>query len=583
MLHEVARRLRESTDELARTMTAEGGKPLVENRDEIDWTAAAFDYYAEIGRDCAGRVIPPIESTPARARRQGAARRRRLHRALELPAAAARLEARAGAGRRQRGRRQAVRADAALDADARRLLRPPAGRASSTSSPAPATIGAALVRRRARRLHRLHRLGRDRQARSRSPAPSGSRGSTSRWAARTRSSSAPTSPTRSRSPPAAAPGPRSSTPARSAPRPSASTSMDDVYDDFVDAFVEHTRSLVARRPARRRDRRRPDGLGAAARTRSSTRSRRRSRPAPRSLAGGGAGGQHARPLLRPAVVTGAPAETDLLREETFGPVAPIVPVDASTRRSSSPTAPASASAPTSTRATCESAVRCMRELRAGTVWINDPLTDNDAGPFGGFKQSGLGRELGPRGPRGLPGDQARPHRDRDRAQGLVVPLRSGGVRAASSAPEVSAVARTYDRSREWSAAQRSFPRRLRRRRRRGSGRRCGPASRRRAPRARGAGPRQAAGPGRRRSANANAVAVWPDGNEVEVGIRTWRAIGTFSAIRSGRERRAERLDDEVEERRGDADRGEAHRGRAAPGAARRSLRAAPADATESFE
>ncbi len=45
----------------------------------------------------------------------------------------------------------------------------------------------------------------------------------------------------------------------------------------------------------------------------------------------------------------------------------------------------------------ENAVRCMRELRAGTVWINDPLTDNDAGPFGGFKQSGLGRELGREG------------------------------------------------------------------------------------------------------------------------------------------------------------------------------------------
>ena len=33
------------------------------------------------------------------------------------------------------------------------------------------------------------------------------------------------------------------------------------------------------------------------------------------------------PDRRPAVVTGAPAETDLLREETFGPVLPIVPVD----------------------------------------------------------------------------------------------------------------------------------------------------------------------------------------------------------------------------------------------------------------
>ena len=51
MLHEIARRLRDRQEELAATMTLEGGKPLVENRDEIDWSAAAFDYYAEIGRD----------------------------------------------------------------------------------------------------------------------------------------------------------------------------------------------------------------------------------------------------------------------------------------------------------------------------------------------------------------------------------------------------------------------------------------------------------------------------------------------------------------------------------------------------
>src|ERR687889_1939810 len=63
MLHEVATRLRAHTDELAELMTLEGGKPLIENSDEVGWTAAAFDYYAEIGRDSAGRVIPPIEAT----------------------------------------------------------------------------------------------------------------------------------------------------------------------------------------------------------------------------------------------------------------------------------------------------------------------------------------------------------------------------------------------------------------------------------------------------------------------------------------------------------------------------------------
>ena len=43
MLHEVATRMRARTDELADPMTLEGGKPLIENSDEIGWTAAAFD------------------------------------------------------------------------------------------------------------------------------------------------------------------------------------------------------------------------------------------------------------------------------------------------------------------------------------------------------------------------------------------------------------------------------------------------------------------------------------------------------------------------------------------------------------
>src|SRR3954465_4548682 len=63
MLHEVATRIRARTEELARLMTLEGGKPLIENSDEVGWVAAAFDYYAEMGLQFAGRVIPPIESS----------------------------------------------------------------------------------------------------------------------------------------------------------------------------------------------------------------------------------------------------------------------------------------------------------------------------------------------------------------------------------------------------------------------------------------------------------------------------------------------------------------------------------------
>ena len=36
----------------------------------------------------------------------------------------------------------------------------------------------------------------------------------------------------------------------------------------------------------------------------------------------------------------------------------------------------------------EIAMRAMENIKAGTFWVNDPLTDNDAGPFGGMRWSG---------------------------------------------------------------------------------------------------------------------------------------------------------------------------------------------------
>ena len=42
-------------------MTHEGGKPFIENHDEVGWTAACFDYYGEIARDSVGYLPAPIE------------------------------------------------------------------------------------------------------------------------------------------------------------------------------------------------------------------------------------------------------------------------------------------------------------------------------------------------------------------------------------------------------------------------------------------------------------------------------------------------------------------------------------------
>jgi len=119
--------------------------------------------------------------------------------------------------------------------------------------------------------------------------------------------------------------------------------------------------------------------------------------------------------------------TALFSEETFGPVAPIVPVaslDEAIELANS--TPYGLGASVYTR-DLQTAVRCLREIKSGTVWINDPLTDNDAGPFGGYKQSGFGRELGQEGLEAFQ-DTKHVHIETRSRQ------RSGGTRTAAAGP-----------------------------------------------------------------------------------------------------------------------------------------------------
>ena len=59
LLHEVASKIRDHMDELVHLLTLEEGKPISENEEELEWVATTFDYYAELGRHDRGRVIPP--------------------------------------------------------------------------------------------------------------------------------------------------------------------------------------------------------------------------------------------------------------------------------------------------------------------------------------------------------------------------------------------------------------------------------------------------------------------------------------------------------------------------------------------
>lgn len=60
LMHKIAARLRSQDHEIALLMTRETGKPLIESIDCIEWVAACFDYYAEVGRSSYGLSLPPV-------------------------------------------------------------------------------------------------------------------------------------------------------------------------------------------------------------------------------------------------------------------------------------------------------------------------------------------------------------------------------------------------------------------------------------------------------------------------------------------------------------------------------------------
>ena len=171
----------------------------------------------------------------------------------------------------------------------------------------------------------------------------------------------------------------------------------DMHDDVVEATVERVRSIRVGDPAevgidmgpmaaqRFRDKvdaHVADAVGRGAQV----------------VAGGGVpDGLDRGWFYAPTVVTRVDHGMAIMTDETFGPVIAIQPYDdidqaialvndssmglGATLRSSDPAL----------------VKRFFEEVKVGTVWINDPLTDNFAAPFGGMKLTGGGRELGDEG------------------------------------------------------------------------------------------------------------------------------------------------------------------------------------------
>jgi succinate-semialdehyde dehydrogenase/glutarate-semialdehyde dehydrogenase len=86
-----------------------------------------------------------------------------------------------------------------------------------------------------------------------------------------------------------------------------------------------------------------------------------------------------------------------MREETFAPIAPLVKFDSDEQGIQwANNSPYGLSAYAFTRS-LERAWRVMEKLEAGTIGINDGVPTTSNAPFGGFKHSGWGRELGSEG------------------------------------------------------------------------------------------------------------------------------------------------------------------------------------------
>ena len=101
----------------------------------------------------------------------------------------------------------------------------------------------------------------------------------------------------------------------------------------------------------------------------------------------------------PTVLVDVTDDMEIMREETFGPVMPVVPVDdldEAIRRANGSRFGLTASGWTSSKATAQ---RLQRELRAGVVSINDHAVAfaEATGCWGGVKESGIGRAHGPFG------------------------------------------------------------------------------------------------------------------------------------------------------------------------------------------
>jgi betaine-aldehyde dehydrogenase len=102
-------------------------------------------------------------------------------------------------------------------------------------------------------------------------------------------------------------------------------------------------------------------------------------------------------FVEPTVLVDVAPDFEILHQELFGPAAPLCKVSSFEEAIELANASDFGLGANIYTTDLAEAMAATNLLQAGMVWVNAPLLDNDAGPFGGRKKSGTGRQLGAEG------------------------------------------------------------------------------------------------------------------------------------------------------------------------------------------